>query len=267
MFRRRKTELEEVKPTMEKNDDLGLPERPATRPGAGLGSGKAPVLPTQPPRPTDTVRPGIEMPRQTPAAAPAPRHSETEHRKLIVGREIALSGEITSCDRLVVEGSVEANLARGQSGQLPRRRHCRERSLQGLGFDRGGRDPRPLRGHADGAQAVVDSLDWQSRRHGALRPDRDRSRRSTRRRHPGLDVDRDRRERHHRQRAGAGRGQFRAAATIGVRNSSRIASLPRSRGGQGGVSSESYAAFVFALKRQRSLTGQDGHAGLRALQT
>jgi cytoskeletal protein CcmA (bactofilin family) len=31
-------------------------------------------------------------------------------RKLIVGREICLSGEITSCDRLVVEGSVEANL-------------------------------------------------------------------------------------------------------------------------------------------------------------
>jgi cytoskeletal protein CcmA (bactofilin family) len=39
------------------------------------------------------------------------RRQETEHRKLIVGREIALSGEITSCDRLVVEGSVEANLA------------------------------------------------------------------------------------------------------------------------------------------------------------
>jgi cytoskeletal protein CcmA (bactofilin family) len=32
-------------------------------------------------------------------------------RKLIVGREICLAGEITSCDRLVVEGSVEANLA------------------------------------------------------------------------------------------------------------------------------------------------------------
>jgi len=32
-------------------------------------------------------------------------------RKLIVGREISLAGEITSCDRLVVEGSVEANLA------------------------------------------------------------------------------------------------------------------------------------------------------------
>ena len=113
MFRRKKTDLEDEKPTMDTNDQLGLSGKPASRPGMGLGSGKAPVMPTQPPRPTDTARPGIEMPRQAPAAAPATpvRRSETEHRKLIVGREIALSGEITSCDRLVVEGSVEANLA------------------------------------------------------------------------------------------------------------------------------------------------------------
>jgi len=111
MFKRRKTELEDEKPPMESNDDLTLAGKPASRPGMAMGSGKAPVLPTQPPRPTDTVRPGIEMPRQPPTAAPAPRRTETEHRKLIVGREIALSGEITSCDRLVVEGSVEANLA------------------------------------------------------------------------------------------------------------------------------------------------------------
>jgi len=31
-------------------------------------------------------------------------------RKLTVGREITLSGEINSCDMLVIEGSVEANL-------------------------------------------------------------------------------------------------------------------------------------------------------------
>ena len=113
MFRRKKTDLEDEKPIMDTNDELGLSGKPASRPGMGLGSGKAPVMPTQPPRPTDTVRPGIEMPRQPAAVVPAaaPRHSETEHRKLIVGREIALSGEITSCDRLVVEGSVEANLA------------------------------------------------------------------------------------------------------------------------------------------------------------
>jgi len=40
----------------------------------------------------------------------SPRRSEADARSLIVGREISLSGEITSCDRLIVEGSVEANL-------------------------------------------------------------------------------------------------------------------------------------------------------------
>jgi cytoskeletal protein CcmA (bactofilin family) len=50
------------------------------------------------------------MPRRPGDAAGQPRQSETEVRKLIVGREITLSGEITSCDKLMVEGSVEANL-------------------------------------------------------------------------------------------------------------------------------------------------------------
>jgi cytoskeletal protein CcmA (bactofilin family) len=36
---------------------------------------------------------------------------DPEGRKLIVGREIALSGEIRACDRLVVEGRVEAVLS------------------------------------------------------------------------------------------------------------------------------------------------------------
>ncbi|MSO88849.1 MAG: polymer-forming cytoskeletal protein [Rhodospirillaceae bacterium] len=36
---------------------------------------------------------------------------EPETKKLIVGRDICLSGEITSCDRLVVEGRVEATLS------------------------------------------------------------------------------------------------------------------------------------------------------------
>lgn len=35
---------------------------------------------------------------------------ETEGKKLIVGREIRLAGEITTCDTLVVEGQVECNL-------------------------------------------------------------------------------------------------------------------------------------------------------------
>jgi len=36
---------------------------------------------------------------------------DTDGKKLIVGREIALSGEIRACDRLVVEGRVEAVLS------------------------------------------------------------------------------------------------------------------------------------------------------------
>ena len=49
-----------------------------------------------------------------PAAAPARPTStasmEPEHKKLIVGRDISLNGEIRTCDTLVVEGRVEAVL-------------------------------------------------------------------------------------------------------------------------------------------------------------
>jgi cytoskeletal protein CcmA (bactofilin family) len=153
MFRRKKTELEDEKPIMETNDELGLSGKPASRPGMGMSSGKAPVLPTQPPRPTDTVRPGIEMPRATPTPAAGPtmptRRSETEHRKLIVGREIALSGEITSCDRLVVEGSVEANLA-----------NCRDIDIAESGLFKGSAsiEEAEIRGRFEGTLTVRKKL-------------------------------------------------------------------------------------------------------------
>jgi cytoskeletal protein CcmA (bactofilin family) len=101
---------------MSTSDHLNPAGRPATRSGTGF-LGKAPVMPPQPPRPSESIRPGIEMPPSPslPSSAmtepTAQRRSETELRTLIVGREIALSGEISSCDRLVVEGSVQANLA------------------------------------------------------------------------------------------------------------------------------------------------------------
>ena len=46
--------------------------------------------------------------REQPSSAP--RAGETDHKKLIVGREIILNGEIRTCDFLVVEGRVEAVL-------------------------------------------------------------------------------------------------------------------------------------------------------------
>ena len=39
-----------------------------------------------------------------------PRGLDTESKKLTVGKDISLKGEITSCDKLVVEGRVEATM-------------------------------------------------------------------------------------------------------------------------------------------------------------
>ncbi len=59
-----------------------------------------------------------DLPRRMPESAAAPaapsaparKPAETDVKKLIVGREISLSGAINACDKLVVEGTVEANL-------------------------------------------------------------------------------------------------------------------------------------------------------------
>ena len=59
-----------------------------------------------------------EIPRRTvdiPGAArrPTPR-ANIESRRLLVGKDISLSGEITACDVLVVEGTVTATLEHSQ---------------------------------------------------------------------------------------------------------------------------------------------------------
>src|SRR5437870_1151327 len=115
MFSRKRPETEDRKMS-DAPDDLGIPMKPARSSGpaatvAPLGRPAAPV----PPRAADPARPAGEAPRPIDGAprpaGPAPlRLGDTEARKLIVGREISLSGEITSCERLIIEGSVEANL-------------------------------------------------------------------------------------------------------------------------------------------------------------
>jgi cytoskeletal protein CcmA (bactofilin family) len=110
MFRRKQMtdDLPDTKPDV--LDELTLPVKPGSRPAAAAGPNRPPVMP--PRQPADPPRPTVEVPRRIEAApAPPPPRHEAEMRKLIVGREICLAGEITSCDRLVVEGSVEANLA------------------------------------------------------------------------------------------------------------------------------------------------------------
>src|SRR5215831_18220924 len=120
MFSRKRPETEDRK-MADAPDDLGIPMKPARSSGqpatvAPLNRTPAPVPPRapeparpEPPRPADIpIRPAVGS-IGSPAASTRP--SDADLRKLIVGREISLSGEITSCDKLIVEGSVEANLS------------------------------------------------------------------------------------------------------------------------------------------------------------
>ena len=96
------------------SDDLGIPMKPAARP-ATPGAAVPTRPPAMPPRAPDLARPGdptrlVDPPRRPGDPLGQPRRNEAEMRKMVVGREITMSGEITSCDMLMVEGSVEANL-------------------------------------------------------------------------------------------------------------------------------------------------------------
>ena len=106
MFRRKKDEAEEVKTQMPE-----MPQAPAEAEAEPVSA--RPFPRPNPPSPGALARataapmaPAVAKP----AAAPA-RVDAVEGRKLIVGREIVLSGQITSCERLIVEGRVEASLS------------------------------------------------------------------------------------------------------------------------------------------------------------
>ena len=115
MFSRKRPETEDQKMS-DAPDDLGIPMKPAR--SSGQAATVAPLGRTSvalPPRTPDPARPPGDALRPAEAARPVPppppqRRNDADLRRLIVGREISLSGEITSCDKLIVEGSVEANL-------------------------------------------------------------------------------------------------------------------------------------------------------------
>jgi cytoskeletal protein CcmA (bactofilin family) len=133
-------------------DDLGIPMKPSRPIGSSAFATQVGRTPAAvPPRVPEMARPAAEAPRPpeqrrvtepapppvapppvaaVPAPAPLPptptRRSETGLRQLTVGREISLSGEIASCDTLIVEGSVEANL-----------QNCRDVDIAETGFFKG----------------------------------------------------------------------------------------------------------------------------------
>jgi len=127
MFRRRKTEEDgDITPigedeTEAKGQDLPALKpfmRPAEEQAAAQRSGPRVELTR---RLVDLPGAAARNPQPAPAyvphpavtAAPAPA-AEAESKKLIVGRDIRLNGEIVSCEHLIVEGSVEAALSDGK---------------------------------------------------------------------------------------------------------------------------------------------------------
>jgi len=97
-----------------------------TRPGAQVGSlpgakdtGAGAQIENPSLKPTEPFWKSTESARLADASSPQhateaqlfPRSSEADVRTLIIGPGVSVKGEITSCNRLVVEGKIEAKLA------------------------------------------------------------------------------------------------------------------------------------------------------------
>jgi cytoskeletal protein CcmA (bactofilin family) len=101
----RPAQPEEKREMADLTDDLGIPTKPSRTPtpsimprvvdNAGSSSGSPPGF--------------LALPVETNSLTGS-RPDQIERKTLIVGREISLSGHVGSCDRFVVEGSVEVTL-------------------------------------------------------------------------------------------------------------------------------------------------------------
>jgi cytoskeletal protein CcmA (bactofilin family) len=77
-------------------------------------------VPVKQGRPVPAIPPRLDPSQPVAAAPPAPespreRNNEVDRRTLVIGQGISLSGEVASCDRLVVEGGIKAKLQNCQN--------------------------------------------------------------------------------------------------------------------------------------------------------
>lgn len=154
MFRRRKTgEDGDITPMGEEEAEATGQDLPALKPFMRPGEEQTPQrpgprveltrrlvdLPSAAVRtPAPTYAPYPVVPAPAASVAPlAPVPQEAESKKLIVGRDIRLNGEIVSCEHLIVEGSVEAALTDGklidiaESGNFRGNAECETATIRG----------------------------------------------------------------------------------------------------------------------------------------
>lgn len=124
MFRRKKDNEDDMRPLAPEAPQIATDARAVARPNPPPA--QSVVMPAMTPRaaPTGTVQAPVVAAAARPASAgtalaarPMPA-VDAEAKKLIVGRDIVLSGKITSCDRLLVEGRVEADLSETRSMEI-----------------------------------------------------------------------------------------------------------------------------------------------------
>ena len=146
MFQRKKSGAGSSNPVGSRDTDaapeptLKLKGRPSARERDGDPAN--PSVGRQSPR-----RP-VELPvttRRVERAVP----SQPEGKKLIVGRDISLNGQITSCEKLIVEGHVRAEL-----------NECREMEITKTGYFKGNAEIEnaEVSGHFEGSMIVGDRL-------------------------------------------------------------------------------------------------------------
>jgi cytoskeletal protein CcmA (bactofilin family) len=136
MFRRKKEDGDDMKPesvTPASDDSTAtVIDSTVTKPMTASTPRPTPLNPTPVTgaasfaKPTAPVigRAGVTWSRErAPSATTSSSEAPTESKKLIVGREIVLSGQITSCDRLVVEGRVEASLTETRAIEIAETGH------------------------------------------------------------------------------------------------------------------------------------------------
>ncbi len=113
MFGNKKDEADGANGKADKN-----PEN-LTSPPLKPFSKKGSHAPTKPPTSTsfqpDSQRRVPEIPGNAMRRMDRPASADSDSRRLVVGREICLSGEITACDKLIVEGRVEVNLSNARA--------------------------------------------------------------------------------------------------------------------------------------------------------
>lgn len=90
---------------------VSVPKRPAVLSASlPLRADTPPIMPSRQTVPPEIVRRPREFPG-TDDRRVGNYGGANDGKRLLVGREIALSGQISACDKLVVEGRVEANMS------------------------------------------------------------------------------------------------------------------------------------------------------------